>query len=230
VPGDIGEAILFQACLSRQMAIKAVLVILVEAGHLREVALLDQFIDDQPGLVGKGGQISHMPLPGDGPEAGQAGGEDVWDLLLFEIFLDRRGGGRPEMPHHDEDFIPLHQAFGIGHRFGWLIDMVVRNELDLSPVDATGLIDPIEDGFHAGLDVDPPIGDSSREVHPSPDNDFLVRHPSLGPGEHAPAQDQHAHEGDQQCTTAKQSPHPTPPSFSPEGIPDMWGRETLGIS
>jgi hypothetical protein len=118
------------------VAVEAVLVVLVEAGDLAELALLDQIIDDQPGLIGIRGHISHMPFAGGRPETGQDSREDVRDLFRLEIILHSFGGRCAQMPHHDKYFIALGQALGVGYRFGRLIDMVIGNQLDRPVVHA----------------------------------------------------------------------------------------------
>ena len=102
------------------------------------------------------------------------GREDVGDLALLEIVLDRLGGRRPQVAHHDEDVVALDQALGVGDRLGGLVDVVVGDQLDLAAVDAAGLVDAVEDRLHAGLDVDAPVGDGAGEIQAGADHDLLV--------------------------------------------------------
>src|SRR5882724_4345753 len=95
---DVREIVVLEPGLSAEVPVEAVLVVLVEAGDLPDLPVLHQVVDDQPRLIHIGGQIADVPFPGGGPQAGEGGREDVGDLLLLEIVLDRLRRRRPGGP------------------------------------------------------------------------------------------------------------------------------------
>ncbi len=186
-------------------------------------AFLHQVVDDQPGLIHIGGQIADVPLPGGGPQAGEGGREDVGDLLLFEIVLDRLRRRRPKVAHHGEHLVALDESLRVGHRLGRLIHMVVGDQPDLAAVDAAGVVHPIEHGLHAGLDVDPPVGHRTGQVQAGAEDHLLVGDAVLRPGRCAPGQDEKTDEGGQNAEAAERTLHGAPPFMR---VTD--GRDTIG--
>jgi hypothetical protein len=106
--------VLLEPGLAGQVPVEAVLVVLVEAGDLLDLPFLHEVIDDQPGLIRVGGQIADVPRPRRRPDAGGGRREDVGHAPLFQVLLDRLGGGRAQVSHHDEHLVALVTALG-----GW---------------------------------------------------------------------------------------------------------------
>jgi hypothetical protein len=112
------------------------------------------------------------------PFVGAAGDEHLRDPLCIEIFLDGTLRGGSERTKQKKYVVAFDQLSGLFNSLGWTVGIIVRNEIDLTSVDASGFI------YHAKISLlrtpnDAVCGNGTTVRHSIADFYFLIGDPGV---------------------------------------------------